>query len=260
MKKILIIEDDVALGDILVQKVTTSGYVAKLSRDGKEGFEEMKKMKPDLVLLDIVLPSMNGYEILEAKQNDAIVKKIPVIVISNSGQPVEINRTLALGVRDYIIKAEFDVNEVITKVRQQLNDGEVKGKDAAHASLSGKKILWVEDDQFLHDLVARKLSQEGVSLINCASGEEALEKLGDGAPDIVLLDVLLPGISGYDVLTKIKSDEKTKRIPVILFSNFGQKMDVDKGIELGASRFLLKAAISLDELVETIRQVLSEIK
>jgi len=96
-KKILIIEDDVFLGDILLEKLKTEKFDAYLARDGKEGMEKIREIKPDLILLDIILPSMNGYEILETKRNDPSIAYIPVIVISNSGQPVDIKRMLELG-------------------------------------------------------------------------------------------------------------------------------------------------------------------
>ena len=108
MKKVLLIEDDVFLGDVLLEKLKKEDYDAHISRDGAEGLEKIKELKPDLVLLDIILPTMNGYEILEAKLKDPSIAKIPVIIISNSGQPVEINRALTLGVKDYFIKAQFD--------------------------------------------------------------------------------------------------------------------------------------------------------
>jgi len=258
MKKILIIEDDVALGDILNQKMQANGYEVKLCRDGKDGFDSIKTFVPDLILLDIILPSMNGYEILEAKARDSNLISIPVIIISNSGQPVEISRTLTLGVKDYIIKAQFDVDEVLVKVRQQFEGKTNDGEELV--SLSGKKIMLVEDDQFLGDLVARKISSEGGILLKAGSGEDALNVLKSEKPDALLLDILLPGISGFDVLENIKKDDETKGIPVILFSNFGQKTDADKGKELGAARMILKAAVSLDEVIKIIKQVLAEIK
>src|SRR3989344_7525554 len=120
MKKILIIEDDVFLGDVLMRKLNNEGYETSIARDGKEGLTKIKEIKPDLVLLDIVLPSMNGYEILEEKVKDPAIEPIPVIIISNSGQPVEINRVLALGVKDYLIKAQFSPDEVLVKARSVL--------------------------------------------------------------------------------------------------------------------------------------------
>jgi DNA-binding response OmpR family regulator len=261
MKKIIVIEDDVALGDVLDQKLRAHGYDSEVFRDGRQGFDAVAATTPDLILLDIILPSMNGYEILEAKQKNKDIKDIPVIVISNSGQPVEINRTMELGVKDYIIKANFDVNEVLSKVDAQFKGPAEKAEvDTSSVSLAGTKIIWVEDDQFLSDLIARKLTSEKCDLKMISSGEEALRVLESEKPDIILLDILLPGISGYEVLEQLKKNENTKNIPVVLFSNFGQKTDVEKGEKLGAERFVLKAAISLEEMVNILKQILAKKK
>lgn len=272
--KILIVEDDIFLGDVLMQKLQSSGYDAFLSRDGLSGLAKLREWKPDLVLLDIILPQMNGYEVLEAKQKDAAIASIPVVVISNSGQPVEINRALALGVKDYLVKAQFDPEEVITKVRLQLGkSGEVtplittaagttqsaSQMPAEASGLSGKKIMWVEDDKFLSDIIARKLSMQGCVLLHATEGEEALRILEKELPDLILLDILLSGINGFEILKRIKSKEKTKHIPVILLSNLGQKEDVEKGKALGAAQFLIKATVTLDEIMEEIKRVLKEV-
>lgn len=129
------------------------------------------------------------------------------------------------------------------------NEGEI---------LRGKTILWVEDDKFLSDIISRKLSAAWCYLIHAGNGEGAMMALRDKTPDIVLLDILLPGIDGYEVLKSIKGSERTKNIPVILLSNLGQKSDVEKGKELGAARFLIKATVTLDEIVEEIQTVLKE--
>jgi len=123
MKKILIIEDDVLLGNVLAQKLTSEGFATALSRDGLEGFQKIKSFHPDLILLDIILPTMNGCEILEAKLKDPSLANIPVIVISNSGQPVEIKRALDLGAKDFLIKVDFTPQEVLEKVKKQLEEG-----------------------------------------------------------------------------------------------------------------------------------------
>lgn len=270
--KVLIIEDDIFLGDVLIQKLRASGYEAMLSRDGVEGLSQIRAWKPDLVLLDIILPQRNGYEVLAEKQKDAAIAGIPVIVISNSGQPVEINRALALGVKDYLVKAQFDPEEVMVKVRLQLGKGtdslSTKGKPAASPGastpatsapgLSGKKIMWVEDDKFLSDIIARKLSVQGCTLLHATEGEEALRMLEKETPDLILLDILLSGIDGFEILRRVKSNEKTKDVPVILLSNLGQKEDVEKGKSIGAARFLIKATVTLDEIVEEMKAVLKE--
>lgn len=120
MKKILLIEDEEIMIDLLQRKLSQEGYALKIAKDGEEGLAAMKKEKPDLVLLDIILPKKNGFEVLEEKQKDGAIKDIPVIIISNSGQPVEINRAKDLGVKDWLIKTEFDPEEVKAKVKKQI--------------------------------------------------------------------------------------------------------------------------------------------
>lgn len=256
-KKILIIEDDVFLGDVLKQKLLNEKYDVTLARDGKEGLDAISTLMPDLVLLDIILPTMNGYEILEAKNVNEVIKKIPVIVISNSGQPVEISKVVAMGVKDYLIKAQFDPEEVLQKVKSYLHDSEGDSQKT-EVDIKAKTIMWVEDDRFLSDIIARKLSNEGACLLHAGDGEQAMEILSREKPDIILLDILLPGMDGFEILKWIKKDEKSKDIPVILLSNLGQQTDIEKGTDLGAEKFLVKATVSLDEIVSEIKDTLTK--
>ena len=122
MKKILIIEDEEIMIDLLQKKLTVEGYEISVARDGKEGLEKMKEVKPDLILLDIIMPKMGGFEVMEEMQKDRELKKIPVIVVSNSGQPVEIDKAQTLGAKDWLIKTEFDPQEVIDKVKKQIGN------------------------------------------------------------------------------------------------------------------------------------------
>ncbi|OHA33832.1 MAG: hypothetical protein A2928_03625 [Candidatus Taylorbacteria bacterium RIFCSPLOWO2_01_FULL_45_15b] len=258
--KILIIEDDVFLGDVLLQKMSVAGYETHLSRDGGDGMKMISSLKPDLILLDLHLPTMSGYEILEQKFKDQNINRIPVIVISNSGEPVEIDKILSLNVKDYFVKAQFDPDEVLTKVKMQLKEGEntsgrKEGATKSQRTLKGKTIMWVEDDVFLSDIIARKLSNEECKLLHAASGDTALAMIEKEMPDIVLLDILIPGIDGFEILSRVKANPALKKIPVILLSNLGQKDDIEKGQKLGAERFLVKATVTLDEIVEEIKKV-----
>lgn len=122
MKKILIIEDEEIILELLQRKLTQEGYEISVARDGKEGLENMKEAKPDLVLLDIIMPKMGGFEVMEEMQKDSELKEIPVIIVSNSGQPVELDRAQKLGAKDWLIKTQFDPQEVIDKVKKQLGE------------------------------------------------------------------------------------------------------------------------------------------
>ncbi len=119
-KKILIVEDEDIIVDLLQKKLSQEGYEISIARDGESGLKTMRQAKPDLVLLDIIMPRMGGFEVLEEMRKDEALKKIPVIVVSNSGQPVEIDKAQALGAKDWLIKTEFDPKEVIEKVVKQI--------------------------------------------------------------------------------------------------------------------------------------------
>ena len=119
-KKILLIEDERIMIDLLQKKLVKEGYEVFVAGNGEEGLKEMRKIKPNLVLLDIIMPKKGGFEVMEEMQKDKEIKRIPVIVISNSGQPVELDRAQKLGAKDWLIKTEFDPQEVIDKVKRQL--------------------------------------------------------------------------------------------------------------------------------------------
>lgn len=118
--KILLIEDEKIICDILLRKLQDDGYEVSIAPDGEEGLAKMKTGKPDLVLLDIIMPKKGGFEVMAEMKKNGGLAKIPVIVISNSGQPVELDRAKELGARDWLIKTEFDPQEVIEKVKKQV--------------------------------------------------------------------------------------------------------------------------------------------
>jgi CheY-like chemotaxis protein len=259
-KHILIIEDDTALGEILSQKLRQEEFDVTLVADGGQGLQQITALKPDLVLLDIILPTMNGYEILEAHQKDPAIADIPVIVISNSGQPVEINRALALGIKDYLVKAQMDPEDVLAKVRKFFQgEATTAGKTDANGNrLQDHKVLWVEDDSFLSDLVAMKLKHEGCAALYAKDGEHALEILKTEIPDIILLDLVLPGMSGFEVLEAIKKNPALKDVPVIVLSNLGQQKDIERVMQLGAKKHLIKAEHDLDDIIAEILTTLKK--
>jgi DNA-binding response OmpR family regulator len=123
-------------------------------------------------------------------------------------------------------------------------------------SINGKKILIVEDDIFINSLFAEKLFKKGAIVFSAKNSDDAFGILKVEQIDIISLDLLLPGMNGFDILKKIKEDPSTKDIPVIILSNLGQKNDVDMGLKLGAKKFLIKALYSMDELLDQFLEVL----
>ncbi len=118
------------------------------------------------------------------------------------------------------------------------------------------KILVVEDDQFLREMICRKLNKEEYEVVEAVDGEEGEKKVKEEKPDLVLLDLILPGIDGFEVLERVKKDENVKDIPVIILSNLGQKSEVERGLNLGAVDFLIKAHFTPAEIVKKIREII----
>ena len=125
--------------------------------------------------------------------------------------------------------------------------------------LKGKKVMWVEDDLFLSSLLSKKFSTHGCILEFATTGQGALDAMKKEVPDILILDVMLPGgLDGFEVLRQMKADEVTKNVPVVLFSNLNQEQDVEKGMKLGAARFIIKATVVLDDIIREVQKVLFE--
>lgn len=116
------------------------------------------------------------------------------------------------------------------------------------------KILIIEDDKFLRELIVRKLSQENFDIIEAIDGEEGIKKIKETTPDLLLLDLILPGIDGFEVLSKIKEDPATASIPVVILSNLGQREDVERGLKLGAVDYLVKAHFTPNEIIEKVKR------
>ena len=119
-----------------------------------------------------------------------------------------------------------------------------------------KIILLVEDDSFLAGMYMTKLKLENFEVKLADNGEDALKMAQKDVPDLVLLDIILPRMDGFEVLKGIKASPKTKDVPIILLTNLGQKKDVDKGLSLGAEDYLIKAHFMPNEVIEKIKKTL----
>ncbi len=118
------------------------------------------------------------------------------------------------------------------------------------------KILIVEDDKFLRELISQKLVKEGYDIAEAVDGEEGAKMAPQVKPDLILLDLILPGIDGFEVLSRIKADPQSSAVPVIILSNLGQKEDVERGFKLGATDYMIKAHFTPGEIVEKVRSLL----
>ena len=124
------------------------------------------------------------------------------------------------------------------------------------ASLKSKDILIIEDDIYLVEAYQRKFQKEGLEVNVISDGRTALTVLSQEPPSIVLLDLMLPGMSGLSILDAIKKNDRWKDVPVIILSNLGQPQDIGKALSLGAVDFMVKANVNLGEIVDRVKKFL----
>ena len=261
-KKILIVEDNDIFKKMLVQKLEDDGY-STITTKGNISLEEVKKGKADLLLLDIVSSNGKGANLIKQLKQGSKPLTIPIIAIAKLEGSVVVDYARELGVRDAIDKVIFDPKDLLEKVGKALKPLEEKeavvtpkipnSKTATDVSKHKEdkkgKILLVEDDAFMRELFARGLREAGFTVDDVPDAETGLETLPKTMPEVILLDLLLPGKSGFDFLEEIKQDKSYRHIPVIVVSNLGSKGDIDHAIDLGAADFLVKANSTIDEII-----------
>ncbi len=121
-------------------------------------------------------------------------------------------------------------------------------------------MLIIEDDKFLLKLYSNKLEKEGFEVLSSLTGQEGLNKIAAKEVDIIILDLILPGKNGFEVLSELKLNPKTKNTPVIILTNLGQDSDIKKGLELGASAYLVKTEFSVNQLPQIVKENLVKVK
>ncbi len=126
--------------------------------------------------------------------------------------------------------------------------------------MSKQKVLIIEDDKFLIKLYSDTLRRNNFEVVDAATGEEGFHKAQKEIPDLIILDLVLPRKSGFEVLSDLKLNEKTKNIPVIILSNLGQESDIRRGEELGAANYLVKSDFSVNNLPQIAKEEIAKIK
>lgn len=259
-KSIVVIEDEETLAHLLEFKLRAAGFSVEIARDGQKGVDLIRGAVPDLVLLDMLSPVMDGFQVIETLTQEHILPALPIIIISNSGQPVEIDRAIKMGVRGYLIKANITPDEIIKKV----TDFFARERDPllpADAETEKKlklSILIVEDDTILSGLLEQKAEQENFQVFKAMHVEEARKILNEQTVDVILLDVVLPDIDGFMYLQELKADSARAHIPVIIISNLGQREEKEKGFLFGAIDYVVKSDVLPGDILKKVRDVVKK--
>ena len=188
-KKILVIEDEPELVKALEVRLRTHDYDVITALDGEEGLRKAKKEHPDLIVLDLILPQVGGYEVCRRLKADESCEHIPVVMLTVKSQSEDIAKGFRVGADEYVTKP-FEWDEILERVD----------------SLLGSKatILVTDDEPDLVKALTLRLESEGYKVITASDGKESLEKAKESAPDLIILDVMMPEMDGLEACRRLR--------------------------------------------------------
>jgi CheY-like chemotaxis protein len=240
-KVLLAIDDDPNVLILLRENLEEEGYYVVGALSGEEGIRKAREIQPFAITLDILMPHKDGWEVLNELKADPATRDIPIIVLS-----IVDNRELgfSLGASDYLVKP-VEKEPILTALRRVI-----------HAPTN--RVLVVDDEPPAVDLITQLLQEEGYQIEGVYSGREALRALKAEVPDIILLDLLMPEMDGFEVIQRIKENEHWKGIPIIVVTA-KDLTDADwEFLRQRVDTIIRKAGLASETLVGEVQRVLRQ--
>lgn len=254
-QKVLVVEDN-PLNMKLVRTLLELGKLQIIEAEtAQKGIDLAKEIIPDLILMDIQLPDMDGLSAVRVIRQTESTSHIPIVALTAYAMQSDVERALNAGCTGYIIKP-FKTKSFINKIHNYLNqdvkehsDNQPQIRDHRH------KILIVDDEPLDVKLLETSLSREDYRVFSAHDGPTAVEKVETIQPDLILLDIMMPGIDGYKVTRRLKTSAKTRDIPIILITSLTGIDDKNKGMQAGADEFLNKP-VNTTELLARVKSLI----
>ena len=251
---ILVIEDNELNMKLVRGILITNKYRVIEAVDAETGIQLTREHHPDLILMDIQLPGMDGLEATRIVKADPALNDIPVLALTSYAMQGDEEKAIAAGCDGYLSKP-IDLQHFLETIGRFLSDREARSPDRpGNNKVHKNKILIVDDDPLNIKLLAAKLPDEKYKTIEACNGAEAIEKALKESPDLILLDIMMPEMDGYEVTKRLKDNPATREIPIILITALDNRDDKVKGLEAGAEEFLNKP-INTTELLARIQSM-----
>jgi len=260
MPKILLVEDDPMISEVYLTKFRASGIDADLAETGRAVLQKVKDNAYDLVLLDIVLPEMNGMEVLEElRTKPEYDKSLKIVMFSNLSEASDRNRAVELGANGFVPKTDFAPSQLVSEVARFLRQFEEQAKNAQRAAgtlpavTHHKKLLFIEDEAVFYEMFGHQLEKEGYEVTYLDGGmAEVRQALAGTVFDIIVTDMMLREITGLDVIRLVRQSANNVATPIILFSASAEAEHLHEAERLGANRCFLKTRLTPSELTREV--------
>jgi len=238
--KILIVDDEINVRKSIAHELTKRGYEVLEAASGKEAVDMARKHLPKLITLDVVMPDIDGFDVTSILKNDPLTKEIPILIVSVIEDKAKAFR---LGVNDYITKP-FDIDGLVDKIQAFFHG-------------SPRSVLIVDDDRALVKSLEFELKKRKYDISLAYDGQEAVNRVKEKRPDLILLDINMPGMDGYEVLRVLKSDPVTAGIDILVMTG----LEIDgarvRALSAGAREFFSKSG-EISHLYDTIVRILND--
>ncbi|MDI6735729.1 MAG: response regulator [bacterium] len=240
---VLVVEDEKQARELLTVYLEEGGYQVDYAIDGEEAIKKAKEIKPYAITLDVILPRKGGFEVLKELKNLPETKDIPVIIISMVDNK---ELGLSLGTDDYLIKP-VDRNELILRLEKHSFMTKIKEKPIS--------ILLVDDEQKDIELLTSILEPEGFEIVKACGGKEGIEMAIKKHPDAIILDLMMPGASGFEVVRRLKMDSRVKDVPVIICTGKDITEEDMRLLNNNIVSILEKGKFSKEDLLRNLKRI-----
>ncbi len=238
---VLVIDDDAAARDLIQRNLTRSGLQAVLASSGEEGLRIARDLHPTVITLDVLMPGMDGWAVLQELKSDPALRDIPVVMAT---MVADKSLGYSLGVSDYLMKP-------ITRERLQFTLAKYKCDPPPCT------VLLVEDDTDSRDLLEVMLKREGWSVVLAGDGLEALAKMEQQIPTVILLDLMMPNMDGFEFTVHLSKREEWRKIPVLVVTAKNLTAEERARLNGHVERILYKNVLNIDELLAEVRSLVA---
>ena len=235
---VLVIDDEAAVRDLMQRFLTKEGFRVVTAAGGEDGLRRARELRPDAITLDVMMPGMDGWAVLSALKADADVAGIPVVMLTIVDDR---NLGYALGAADYLTKP-IDRERLVTVLKQHRRD---------------RPVLVVDDDSGARALLRRMLESEGFEVVEAANGRMALDRLRDVSPSVVLLDLMMPEMDGFEFVAEFRRHEPWRAIPIIVVTAKDLSHDDRERLNGYVQKILQKGTHGRDELLAEVRDLVA---
>jgi CheY-like chemotaxis protein/anti-sigma regulatory factor (Ser/Thr protein kinase) len=237
--KVLVIDDDPAARDLMQRFLAREGFQPIVAESGEQGLRLARKMRPDVITLDVMMPQMDGWAVLQELKSNPQLSSVPVIMVTIVDDK---NLGYTLGADDYMTKPidRDQMGAILQKYR------------CAHPPCP---VLLVEDDETTRGMMRTMLERDGWCVTEAANGEEGLQQVGAAAPNVILLDLMMPQMDGFEFIARLRRQEATRNIPVVVLT--AKELTAEDRARLMGSvqKILSKGDVGMDDLLRQVREL-----